>query len=281
MPGVNHLGVSGSDTGSSPPISGARQLDTMDTMDGMTVMAYVDNEGGGPVQPSRQAIQEIHTVLANAPAEFWRTAALTVVTKTGTNQFHGSAFEDYNGSAFNSRSWFTSKVPFRVYNNFGGAIGGPIMKNKLFFFFDYEGSREASQVPAVANVPLPAWRTGNFSSLSTPITNPYTGKPFAGNIIPANMISPVSTSLVNFFYPLPNFGAPGLLSGNFQALENADTGYTVFNHYDASINWNIKDKDTLLCARELPVDAPRDLRIRRNRWNSPVLLLWFFAPSRS
>ena len=121
------------------------KLDTMDTLDGMTVMAATTNEGGGPVQPSLEAVQEVHTVLANAPAEFWRAAAITVVSKSGTNQLHGSVFEDYNGSFLNSRTYFSSAVPFRVYNNFGASVGGPILKEKLFYFADYEGSREAAQ----------------------------------------------------------------------------------------------------------------------------------------
>lgn len=114
MPGVNNVGNTGGDTGSSTPISGARQDTTFDTMDGMTVMAYVDNEGGGPVQPSRSGIQELHTVLADAPAEFWSQAAITVVTKSGNNQLHGSLFEDYNGSALNFRLWEQKTLQFRA-----------------------------------------------------------------------------------------------------------------------------------------------------------------------
>ena len=240
----------------SPPINGVRSINTMDTMDGMTVMAYVTNEGGGPVQPSLEAIQEIHSVLADAPAEFWRSAAITVVTKSGTNQLHGSLFEDYNGDLLNAKSFFASQVPFRVYNDFGGSIGGPIKKDKLFYFGDYEGSRESAQRAIVGETPLPAWRTGDFSSLNFPITNPYTGAPFPGNQIPVSMISPVSTKLQALLYPQPNYGPPGLLSGNYRNLIRAQNGFTRYNNFDVTLDYNWRTKDTLFVRdsyRELPV----------------------------
>jgi hypothetical protein len=256
FPASNNVGGGTYDGSNNPPINGARQLDTMDTMDGMTVMSTVANEGGGPVQPSVEAIQEIHTVLANAPAEFWRSAAITVVTKSGTDQYHGSLFEDYNGNALNARSYFSTVVPFRVYNNFGGSIGGPIKKGKLFFFGDYEGSRESAQLALVANVPTLAQRSGNFSSLTYSITNPYTGLPFQNNQIPPGLISPVSQSLQNSLFPDPNYGPPTLQAGNFRGLVRSQNGFTDFDNGDASIDYNAGQKDTLFLRasyRHLPV----------------------------
>lgn len=249
------------DSSNSPEINGGRQLDTMDTMDGMTVMAYVNDVGGGPVQPSLDGIQEIHAVLADSPAEFWRSAAVTVVTKSGTNQFHGDLFEDYNGSALNSRSFFSKTVPFRVYNNFGGSIGGPIKKDKLFFFVDYEGSREAAQQSIVGNAPLSQWNTGDFSSVTHQLTNPYTGLPYPGNQIPSSgpgSINPVSLKLANALYPSPNYGPPGLLAGNYRALMTAQNGFTHFNNVDARADYYLTPKDTLFVRdsyRELPVNG--------------------------
>ena len=245
-------------TGGTPTVDGARQLDTMVTMDGMTVMQNVDNLGGGPVQPSYESVQEIHTVMSNAPAEFWRPSALTVVTKTGTNQFHGGLFYDYNGNALNAKSYFASTIPFRVENNFAASVGGPIKKDKLFFFAAYEGGRNAQDDVIVANVPLPAWRTGNFSSLSSPLINPYTGTAFAGNQIPANLISPVSQYIQGVFYPQPNFGPPGLLAGNYHDLyPEAGAGFRDFNHGDVSLEYILSSKDTFFLHgsyRHLPVN---------------------------
>ena len=103
-----------------------------------------------------------------------------MVSKSGTNAFHGSVFEDYNGNDLNARNFFSSSGSFRVYNDFGASLGGPIIKNKTFFFADYEGSRESTAVINTLNVPLAAWQSGNFSGLSTVIKNPYTGVSFQG-----------------------------------------------------------------------------------------------------
>lgn len=228
-----------------PSINGVGTLDTVATMDGMVVMSNLSNSGGGPVQPSMEAVQEVHTVLANAPAEFWRSAAITVVSKSGTNEFHGSVYEDYNGNALNAKSYFATSVPFQVENNFAARIGGPIKKNKLFFFADYEGGRNAAALALLANVPLPAWRTGDFSSLSQPLINPYTGNPFPNNQIPANMISPVALNIQAGLYPLPNFGPPGLESGNWRKNLSGQNGFSVFDMGDLTINYILNKKDTL------------------------------------
>ena len=107
-------------------------------MDGIAVMTYPI--GPGPV-----------------PANF------AVVTKSGTNDYHGTAFWHYNSSALNARDFFSPAAPFRVYHNFGTSFGGPIRKDKTFFFGDYEGSREAANVVITGNTPLPAWRSGDFT----------------------------------------------------------------------------------------------------------------------
>ena len=106
---------------------------------------------------------------ANPAAEFAVAANYTVVTKSGTNELHGSAFYTYNGNSLNARDFFSSAKPFRVYNNFGSSAGGPIKKNKAFFFADYEGSREATRRDLITDVPLAAWRDGNFSNLDFPL----------------------------------------------------------------------------------------------------------------
>jgi hypothetical protein len=168
-------------------VQGVRQqTGVLPTMDGIAVMAYPI--GPGPVQPSLEGIQEVNVQLANTPAEFATPANFAVVTKSGTNGYHGSGFWDYNGSALNARDFFSTAAPFRVYHNFGGSFGGPIRKDKTFFFGDYEGSRESANVVVTGNTPLPAWRTGDFSGLCTPIIDPQTGTQFPGNRIPANRI---------------------------------------------------------------------------------------------
>ena len=112
-------------SGGVPSLQGIRvSTGTLPTMDGMAVMAYA--QGAGPVQPSLEGIQELKIETSVAPAEFSTAGNFQVITKSGTNQYHGSAFWDYTGNRLNARSFFASSVPFRVFHNFGGSLGGPV-----------------------------------------------------------------------------------------------------------------------------------------------------------
>jgi hypothetical protein len=230
------------------------------TVDGITVMSGLDGVGGSTVQTGVEATGEVSVQLANAPAEFSQPVQMTMVSKSGTNQFHGSVFEDYNGSGLNTRNFFSSSVPYRNYNDFGASLGGPIKKGRSFFFLDYEGSRESTQVIDTLNVPLPGWRTGDFSSLSTPVINPYTGQPFTGNIIPSNLISPVSVKIQSLYFPFqPNYGPPGLQAGNYRALYRpGNNGVTQYNRFDTRVDHNFSSKDTMfgrLSYNRMPINA--------------------------
>jgi len=161
------------------------------------------------VQPNTEGIQEVKMETAVAPAEFSTAGNIQVVSRSGTNAYHGGVFWDYNGNALNACDFFSAKVSFRVYNNFGARWGGPIKKSKLFFCVDYEGSREEAAATSVESVPLPEWRLGDFSGLSTTIKEPLTGPPFARNIIPPDRISPASGAIHAYTYPAPNSGAAG------------------------------------------------------------------------
>jgi len=238
-------------------VQGVRQqTGVLPTMDGIAVMAYPI--GPGPVQPSLEGIQEVNVQLANTPAEFATPANFAVVTKSGTNDYHGSAFWDYNSSKLNARDFFSPAAPFRVYHNFGGSVGGPIRKDKTFFFGDYEGSREAASVVVTGNTPLPAWRTGDFSGLPTPIIDPLTGAQFPGNRIPLSRISAVSQKIQDFFYPSPNFGPPTLQVGNWRGQFPAQTGFTHFDDYGVRIDQNFGNGDKVygrVSIRRLPLTA--------------------------
>jgi len=249
-PGVNYSG------NSLLNVQGVRQqTGVLPTMDGISVMAYPI--GPGPVQPSLEAIQEVNVQINNSQAEFATATTFAVSTKPGTNEFHGGAFWDYNGNALNARSFFSSSVPFRVYNNFGGSIGGPIKKNKAFFYGDYEGGRESAVNTNVNNMPLVAWRTGDFSGLlpSTVIIDPLTGSPFLGNKIPQNRTSQVSLNIQNL-YLVPNFGPPDLQFGNWRGATPGVTGFTNIDHFDVRVDYNFSPHDTVFVResyRRLPL----------------------------
>ena len=238
-------------------VQGVRQqTGVLPTMDGIAVMAYPI--GPGPVQPSLEGVQEVNVQLANTPAEFATPANFAVVTKSGTNEFHGSAFWDYNGSELNARDFFSPNAPFRVYHDFGGSFGGPIRKDKTFFFGDYEGSREAAKVVVTGNTPVPAWRGGDFSALPTAVVDPLTGLPFPNNMIPASRINPVSQKVQSFFFPLPNFGPSGLQVGNWRGQFPGQTGFTHFDDFGVRVDQNFKNGDRVygrVSYRQLPLTA--------------------------
>jgi len=170
-----NTGVESVPSSSLAVVNGARlETGTLPTMDGNAVMAYF--QGAGPVQPGEESVQEVKVETAVAPAEFATAGNIQVTSRSGTNQFHGGAFWNYNGNALNARNFFSSSVPFRVYNDFAASIGGPIKKDKLFFFFDYEGSREAANTVHTEDVPTAAMRQGNFTGVAT-IVDPSTGQP--------------------------------------------------------------------------------------------------------
>ena len=224
--------------------NGARTADEAPTVDGIIVMSYMDGVGGSTVQPSIHGIGEADVILGNAAAEFAEPVELAMVRKGGTNQFHGATFYNYNGSGFNARNYFSAKVPFRVYNDFGASLGGPIRKNKLFFFGDYEGSRESTAVINTLNVPLEQWRTGDFSNLTTQLTDPFTGLPYPGNQIPSNEINPVSLKIQSAYFLPPNFGAPSLQAGNYRALlKPGVNGVTIFDRFDTRVDAKLSPKD--------------------------------------
>lgn len=241
---IYNPGVAVNDSGNySGP--GARQIDTYWTNDGIVEMQDLVGSGGSGIGPDIENVAEINYVLVNAPAEFKASTTITTVSKSGTNQFHGSLYYDYNGSALNARDFFAATVPWAVYNDFAGSIGGPIQKNKTFFFADYEGSRSHGAAVIKDNTPLTAWRTGDFRSLlasGKTVKNPFTGEPFVDNQVPSSLISPVSQKMQDYFYPQPNCGAQGQTAGNWCGnLPRIGD----FNIFDGRVDHYFSERDTV------------------------------------
>lgn len=130
---------------------------------------------------------------------------IVVTSKSGTNEFHGGLFEFIRNDVFDARNFFnaegTPKPPIRR-NQFGGNLGGPIARNKTFFFYNFEGLIRHDSDTRVATVPSIEMRRGDFSGLPSPIRDPQTGQPFPGNIIPAQRIHPFGATMMSW-YPLP------------------------------------------------------------------------------
>lgn len=167
-------------------------------------------------QPSMESVEEFTANLVGNRAEFSGLGTITTVTRTGANGLHGNVFWYARNSAFDARNTFVPAKPFQNIHDFGAAISGPIKKDKTFFFGTFEHLRGVRSYLFTSNVPTVAWRGGDFGALAVrdPLNN---NTPFPSNVIPANRITPESRRAQDLVYPLPNFGAPSLTTGNYRA----------------------------------------------------------------
>jgi hypothetical protein len=175
---------------------------------------------GGPIAemfPSFNAIAEIRVSEVNNAAEYGGISDITTISKSGSNQLHGGAFENIQNSAMNARNLFASTKAVVKLNDFGAYGGGKIWKDKTFYFASYEGLRLPKQATIVDSVPSLALRSGDLSAYSTPVYQPGTGTPFPGNIIPKSQIAPVAANALTYLFPLPNSGSPASFANNYTA----------------------------------------------------------------
>jgi len=193
------------------------------------------------VKPSIDTVKEFKVESSSYSAEFGRTAGaqMNVLTKSGTNQFHGDAYEFVRNDIFDARNFFSDKKPPLRRNQFGGTVGGPILKERTFFFASYEGQRNRETIVRRVRVPDPRWIQGDFSNLlpATVIRDPRTGTPFSGNIIRRDQMDPIGAGLAAF-YPAPNVNdvLNYLSSANIQ---------DEFNQAFGRIDHKFSDRDTM------------------------------------
>lgn len=156
--------------------------------------------------PNPDTVQEFSMQKNNFSAEYSNAAGavVNVITKSGTNQFHGSLFHFVRNAQFNARNFFAASRDSLKRNQFGGTLGGPVIRNKAFFFFGYQGTTLRSDPPVTRQfLPTAAMRTGNFSGVSGTIRNPQTNQPLPGNQIPASLLSPVTQRFLQYL-PVPD-----------------------------------------------------------------------------
>ena len=216
---------------------------TLDGVDNNTISnAGAIGRNGIAVVPSVDAVQEFKVKTSTFSAEFGHAAGAVVnaTIKSGTNQVHGTVFEFLRNDALDANNFFTNaagqpRAPFHQ-NQFGAAVGGPVVRNRTFFFADYQGTRHStSAATSITDVPPAALRAGDFSSVKTTIYDPATrtpgpsgvviADPFAGNLIPQSRLNATSVAIAGLV-PLPDFGGSGALARNFfyQAPQFSNTG---------------------------------------------------------
>lgn len=160
------------------------------------------------VNPPVDAVQEFEILTSTYDASFGGNAGgqLNVVTKSGTNQVHGSAYEFFRNAVLDARNFFApgnEAKPQYQRNQFGFSLGAPIVRNKTFWFADYEGKRVREGTTQISNVPTLLERSGDFSQSRAPVFDPFTQQPFAGNKIPKERLNPIGVAIAAL-YPLPN-----------------------------------------------------------------------------
>lgn len=163
--------------------------------------------------PSVDAVQEFRIQVGQYSAEFGSGggAVINVVTKSGTNSFHGAAWEFVRNDFFDARNFFLrpdQNIASLRQNQFGVAAGGPVVKNRTFIFGNFDLTRVRRGSFRTAYVPTDALKAGNFSAVATPIIDPLTGTQFPGNIIPASRISPISANILKYYPALNNPSNP-------------------------------------------------------------------------
>jgi hypothetical protein len=245
---------------SSVSINGSPSSMNAQMLDGSNnILSYVGEVG---VPPAVDAVEEFKVQSGAMSAEFGFTAGGTInlVTKSGTNQLHGSAYEFLRNDKFDARNTFAAnRLPLR-YNQFGGTIGGPIIRDRTFGFFNYEKYLLRRSSPRIASVPIPEFRTGDFSRLATntgvaiPVHDPATTRAnpagaglvrdvFPGNIVPRTRFDPITPKILEF-WPAPNRTPTNefTFAQNFQDAALSRTDWTQWNF---KVDHRFNDKNSI------------------------------------
>jgi len=217
-------------------ISGQREFANSIVVNGIEVTGNRNNDTH--IQPSVEAVEEFQVMTSSYAAEFGRSGGgiIAVESRSGSNQFHGSVFEFLRNNKTTARTFFAAEPAGLKQNNFGGTLGGPLQKNRTFFFASYEGQRQRdifsyldTTVPAgmikvlpSGGIDLSGLRDPNTGT-QVPIFDPlfyndnYYAEQFPGNVIPASRVSPAGLQVLTKLFPQPN--TPGISNGWFNNFE--------------------------------------------------------------
>jgi hypothetical protein len=215
--GVSSGGDATSINASQLSINGSRTVNSEFTVNGLSVVS--GSTGGVQTLPSADAIREVKVLTSAYSAEYGRTSGgtVTLITNSGTDQYHGGVYEYFRNEDLNANNYFNNLLgkprSQDRYNLFGGKLGGPVSipklyngKERTFFFFNYEGLRQSTPYFNTSSVPDADFRSGNFSNSKVLVYDPSTKAPFNRNIIPAGQIDQAAAKILGTL-PVPN--SPG------------------------------------------------------------------------
>lgn len=299
--GPNFLGGS-QNVGSDITVGDSREISTQYRIDGINVTSPL--VGQITVLPSPDQVQEFKIEIGTAPAIYGTPQSINMLTKSGVDTFHGSAYEYYRSNNLDAFNYFQPPgVPAPLnFNQFGATVGGPIRKGKAFFFLGYEGLRSSAPAAVYADVPTNAELNGDFNYPGAPTIydfnpqNPSQGTPFPNNTIPANRISPFAIAF-NKFMPQPNFSGSGPLAPfNFNAtLQNPfdseqGTGRLdyvfsasdrLFGRYTQSATYNASPGIEPLYGTTFPYSGKNIVAEETHTFNSRLLNVFRFGYTQS
>jgi hypothetical protein len=287
VPGVQQ------DNNGNISIGGSTSSQIQYSVDGASTVNIRQNGALGNMNPSSELIAEFKVTQYNNNAEFGQVGDVTITTKSGGNAFHGSLFEYFQNSGLDSVTYGFASKAHKNFNTFGGSVSGPVSiphvyngKNKTFFFFDYEGNRRRFATPEQYSVPTLAMRQGDVSNLpGGAALDPTTNQPFPNNQIPVTRLSPVSTTLLSKYVPLPNYSDGVDTNANYRVQVPTPAN---INGYDVRIDqvinskqqiygrWSWKNVDTTAVNALLPSDSDhetnRNFLVSHNYSITPTLL---------
>jgi hypothetical protein len=243
LPGVAPGANGGETNGQEVSINGGITNTSSWLVDG-GYATYPVSQNPDLLQVPLEAIAEVNVVLNNFNAEYGNgSSSFNVITKGGTNRFHGSLFEYVQNDAFEARNFFAESKPPLRWNQWGGTVGGPIKKNKLFFFYSFQRNPQNTSGPGFATFPTQAMRQGDFSGLPT-VYDPnsltqgpdgtWTRTALPGNQAPANSIDPVAAAIQKFW---PNPTAPGVYNNYYYTLASPQN--TMYN--SGKVDYNMSE----------------------------------------
>ncbi len=238
-------------TGLNPSVYGQRQRSNNYTLDGL---GNVNLQGNSPIFfPPPEAIEEvkIESGMQSGASGWGSGASINVVSKSGSNAFHGNAWEYVRNEALDARSFFVPKLGTFRWNQFGAAIGGPLSRKKGWYFHGYyEGVRNTQATNSFNLVPTPAQLSGDFTG-SAPIYNPFTTianangsvtrQPFPSNQIPRSLLNRSAATIANGLFPAPNL-APNQVPG--ANLITTDPRRNDGDQYSLKVDHQFRSKDT-------------------------------------
>ncbi len=249
-------GISSSGTGAFFAIAGGRGGNANYTVDGGTTQNLLQGVPTQMFDLPIDSLQEFSLSVSDYTAELGRTGGgvIQMTTKSGSDQFHGSAYLYYRSQNLQAIPDFAPVDPLThqpinaplQYKLFGASIGGPVRHSTTYFFFTYEGKVETVNNAINISVPTAAERTGDFSAISTPIIDPYTGKQAVGddgtlNKLPSAELDPYGVKLASY-YPLPNVPGAAINTNNYFAN---DPEPELYNDYVVRIDHTFSPKDSV------------------------------------